>query len=240
MLSSTRRPALSFAKHFNALCKRYESTEFYQLSPQQASALDAWTKEVARSERLHEDCISAHKLEDLYCTLPTQASLAATHYAMKQAGSVVDTSDVDAAAPGKVITGAPLHPLHSFIYFHARTPEARLGADQTDTDFCPPLPFARRMWAGGAFRSLTGTDAGAGAGARKGSGLRVGQLARANARVERVEVKGVKRGSPMVFVHQRVGYRSDLDEEDVLEEKRIHVYLPVDRGADVRAIREGQ
>ncbi|KAI5123365.1 hypothetical protein M0805_001786 [Coniferiporia weirii] len=178
------------------------------VSTSQEAALDDWIQRTHGVQQQYHDELSRSKVADLFCTLPTRAHKLADH----------------------VHAHTPLQPLHTLAFFHPRTPEAQLGADQTNTDFCPPAPFARRMWAGGAFRFPRASDA----------GLRVsaGAGATARAKVVKVEKKGFERGMPMVFVHQNIEYEQGTGEGPAVVEERIHVYLPKDARADRRAVRE--
>lgn len=45
--------------------------------------------------------------------------------------------------------GTPLPPGYHLAYFTPGGLESQLGADGTDTSFNAPVPFTRRMWAGG-------------------------------------------------------------------------------------------
>lgn len=89
------------------------------------------------------------------------------------------------------------------------------------------------MWAGGSFRFAPDAS------------LRVGAPATAHFKVAQVEKKGFKteqsdvnkKGSPMVFVHQKIEY--EQNQRIALEEERIHVYLPQEARANLRSVREG-
>ena len=131
-----------------------------------------------------------------------------------------------------------MEPTHALIFFYPRTPEALLGPDQTDTLFGPPAPFGRRMWAGGRFFwSKEGERI---KGSHVDNLLTMGSRAEARARIVGVEKKGFEKGAPMVFVRQRITYRSAGETRALYEEERTHVYLPVDARADRRIARKGK
>ncbi|KAH8116973.1 hypothetical protein DFH11DRAFT_1505841 [Phellopilus nigrolimitatus] len=171
------------------------------VSAEQEAALDHWIQQAHTAQHLYHDGLSSSKVADLYCTLPTR--------------------DAAHAPPDY----EPLQPLHSLVFFHARTPEAQLGVDQTDTDFCPPPPFTRRMWAGGAFRFPPTRS------------LCIGPAATAAVSIAKIEKKGFEQGTPMVFVHQKIDYRQ-YEARPRMSEDRIHVYLPREARADRRETRE--
>jgi hydroxyacyl-ACP dehydratase HTD2-like protein with hotdog domain len=115
---------------------------------------------------------------------------------------------------------------HHLAFFHPRTPEKYLRADGTDADFCPPEPFVRRMWAGGKMEWKLP--------------LTIGAESCSVATVDSVSKKGFDRGSPMVFVKQRIEVKSD--EQSVtpnIVEERTHVYLALGT-AQKRIVRQGK
>ncbi|KAI0748171.1 hypothetical protein C8Q80DRAFT_1344474 [Daedaleopsis nitida] len=112
-------------------------------------------------------------------------------------------------APPQV--GAPLGYGHHLVFFHPRNPEYALRSDGTDVDFCPPEPFTRRMWAGG--RMIWKRP------------LHVGDRAAAISTIAAVGKKGFDTGTPMVFVQQKMEYRTVGNDEVCVEEERSHVYL---------------
>lgn len=188
---------------------------FSQLSAKDAEALDTWIAHITTVERQTEDFCSQSKIRDLYCTLPTRATPASQK-------DLAPTATEDKTLGH----GQPLHYGHSLAFFHPHTAEKDLRADGTDVDFCPPEPFTRRMWAGGAFRWHD-------------TGLRIGHSAVAHARVTSVEKKGFDKGTPMVFVRQKILYRHhDMLGGDLFTEDRTHVYLPTGFGAEKRSVRE--
>ncbi|CCM02417.1 uncharacterized protein FIBRA_04515 [Fibroporia radiculosa] len=153
------------------------------------AALDAWI----RHEKILTltDTLRPEHLSDLYVTLPTRD------------GTI---------APFQPPTEqTPLGYGHHLVFFHPRNPEHALRSDGTDTDFCPPEPWTRRMCAGGriVWRHP----------------LLIGEKAVATARVSSVEKKGFEKGSPMVFVKQKIEYRKEGSDEVAIEEERSHVYL---------------
>ncbi|THH12025.1 hypothetical protein EW145_g260 [Phellinidium pouzarii] len=152
----------------------------------QEAALDSWIERTRVSQRQYHDEISLSKIADLFCTLPTR-----------------DHTHSDAGA-----LSAPLRPVHSLAFFHARSPEAQLGVDQTDTHFCPPAPVHAPE-------------------------------AAARVRISKIEKKGFEKSTPMVFVHQNIDYEQALEDGPLINEERIHVYLPRQARADKRGVHSG-
>ncbi|KAH9900981.1 hypothetical protein C8Q73DRAFT_676457 [Cubamyces lactineus] len=160
-------------------------------SPFDADALDRW---ISAEKRLTlYDTIRPEHLADLYVTLPTR--------------------DGSARAFSPPQDGAQLGFGHHLVFFHPRNPERVLRSDGTDTDFCPPEPFTRRMWAGGRMEWKRP--------------LCVGDKATAEATIGAVTKKGFEKGTPMVFVTQKIEYRKRESDEVCIEEERAHVYLAV-------------
>ncbi|KAF8121958.1 hypothetical protein EV363DRAFT_1588271 [Boletus edulis] len=161
------------------------------------SALDAW---IAQPKSLVlTDTLTPTHLADLYITLPTR----------------------DGSRPGHTYQpptdGAPLGYGHHLAFFHPRHPESELRPDGTDADFCPPVPFTRRMWASGTMRWNN----------KPGSALRVGDEARAVSTITSVEKKGFDTANahPMVFVKQMISITAQGRHEPSVVEERSHVYL---------------
>ncbi|KIP09564.1 hypothetical protein PHLGIDRAFT_28924 [Phlebiopsis gigantea 11061_1 CR5-6] len=100
---------------------------------------------------------------------------------------------------------------HHLAFFHPRNPENALRWDGTDADFCPPEPFTRRMWAGGRMEWR--------------SSLRIGETVVAHSEMLDVQKKGFDKGSPMVFVKQRIEYKRAGSDDVAILEERSHVYL---------------
>ncbi|KAL5489912.1 hypothetical protein ACEPAI_4744 [Sanghuangporus weigelae] len=196
--------------HSNATSIRRLSSTTPLVTSEQEKALDDWISKTLITTRQYDDDLSPSKVKDLYSILPTR-----------------DHTDDSIFSSGK-----PLAPLHTLIFFHPRSREDQLGEDQTDREFCPPAPFTRRMWAGGAFR-FPGPHGSGGA-------LRIGQNASALVKIGKIEKKGFEKGTPMVFVHQNIsyGHRDTRDPETLVSEERIHVYLPRKLRANNRGIRE--
>ncbi|KAF7440537.1 hypothetical protein PC9H_000883 [Pleurotus ostreatus] len=115
--------------------------------------------------------------------------------------------------------GAPLGYGHHLAFFHPRNAEANLRKDGTDAEFCPPEPFTRRMWAGGKISWNTEKP------------LLIGRAATATSTIGSIEKKGFEKGSPMLFVTQRIAVRMDEETENSVEEERVHVYLPIATGS---------
>jgi len=167
------------------------------------AALDCWIgqkKGITLSETLHTD-----RVADLYITLPTR-----------------DGTTRPYASPRNSET---LGFGHHLAFFHPRTPERYLRPDGTETDFCPPEPFVRRMWAGGRIEW------------RKP--LVIGGKACARASVGLVSKKGFDGGAaPTVFVSQRIEIANEGEGECAVLEERTHVYLAL--GTHRRTAREGK
>jgi hydroxyacyl-ACP dehydratase HTD2-like protein with hotdog domain len=166
------------------------------------AALDRWIGEkkgITLSETLHMDRVS-----DLYVTLPTRDGTTRSYVGPKNS---------DALGFG-----------HHLAFFHPRTPERHLRGDGTETDFCPPEPFVRRMWAGGRMEW------------RKP--LIIGGKACARANVSSVHKKGFEGVTPMVFVNQRIEITNEGEEEGAVLEERSHVYLAL--GTYRRMARDGK
>ncbi|KAG6370090.1 hypothetical protein JVT61DRAFT_12496 [Boletus reticuloceps] len=162
-----------------------------------SSALDAW---IAQPKSLVlTDTLTPTHLADLYITLPTR----------------------DGSRPGHPYQpptdGTPLGYGHHLAFFHPRHPESKLRPDGTDADFCPPVPFTRRMWASGTIRWNN----------KQGSGLRVGDEACAMSTIASVEKKGFDTANahPMVFVKQMISITAQGRDEPSVVEERSHVYL---------------
>ncbi|KZT70166.1 hypothetical protein DAEQUDRAFT_709097 [Daedalea quercina L-15889] len=122
------------------------------------------------------------------------------------------------AIPGRWGSGTPPphFPLgygHHLVFFHPRNPESALRPDGTDADFCPPEPWTRRMWAGG--RMVWKEP------------LSIGENVTASSMIDSVEKKGFDKGSPMVFVNQKIQYRKNDAHQGqaAIVEERSHVYL---------------
>lgn len=212
------------------------------------ASLDSWATQLLDTPaRIYTSELARDTLADLFCTLPSRSH-----------------SDAPGAPDADALQrGAPLRPLHHIAYFHPRATEDDLARDRTaERELCPPLPFgARRMWAGGAFRFPVPLGP-------KGSkdSLRVGEAAQASARVTKVLKKGMGAGAaageggatstsragvsgntgagvarPMVFVHQEIAYaRAAAPDAPLVEEERVHVYLPNAVRTDRRIWREGE
>ncbi|KAI0374944.1 hypothetical protein BV20DRAFT_961178 [Pilatotrama ljubarskyi] len=154
-------------------------------------SLDRWIS--ADKHLTLDDTLRPEHLADLYITLPTRDGTLRAYTPPQE--------------------GAPLGYGHHLVFFHPRNPESALRSDGTDTDFCPPEPFTRRMWAGGRMEWKRP--------------LCVGDRATALATIGAVSKKGFEKGTPMVFVSQKIEYRKRDGDEVCIEEERSHVYLAV-------------
>jgi hydroxyacyl-ACP dehydratase HTD2-like protein with hotdog domain len=166
------------------------------------AALDRWIsqkKGITLSETLHTDRVS-----DLYITLPTRDGTTRPYVGPKNSETLGFG--------------------HHLAFFHLRTPETHLRADGTETDFCPPEPFVRRMWAGGWIEWR--------------NPLIIGGKACARTNVSSVHKRGFEGVAPMVFVNQRIEITNEGEEESAVLEERSHVYLAL--GAYRRTAREGK
>ncbi|KAI0928456.1 hypothetical protein AcW2_004460 [Taiwanofungus camphoratus] len=121
--------------------------------------------------------------------------------------------------------GKPLAYGHHLAFFHPRNSERALRPDGTDMDFCPPEPWTRRMWAGGKIDWR--------------SPLLIGEKVTATSTIGSVDKKGFEKGSPMVFVKQKIEYRKESSSEVAIEEERSHVYLAAPgNGRVVREVKD--
>lgn len=178
--------------------RRYYSSGPFSLNTQ---ALDNW---IASEKKLSlNDTLSSNHLADLYITLPTR--------------------DGTQGKPYPPLEGSKLDYGHHLAFFHPRNPEALLRPDGTDADFCPPEPFTRRMWAGGAMKWF--------------DPLLIGEKADAISTVSSIQKKGFEKGTPMVFVNQTIEYKAAGKRNPGIIEERAHVYLPP--GVSKRENREG-
>lgn len=166
------------------------------------TALHGWLGELDQTPKvltLHDTFHQEH-LADLYATLPTRD------------GTFGPRHDPPGCALGRG---------HHFAFFHPRSPMARLRADGTDAEFCPPEPFTRRMWASGRMEWRRPADLSVGQHA-----VSVSTLSKEN--VERKGFEAVDGRPPMVFVKQQIAVTPEGAEEGpALVEERTHVYLPV-------------
>ncbi|KAM6500486.1 hypothetical protein JOM56_003500 [Amanita muscaria] len=162
------------------------------LTANQLDALDIWIASHGRlvlSDRFTED-----RLSDLYITLPTRDGTSAVYR---------EPQDSQPVGYG-----------HHLAFFHPRTPETKLRPDGTDPVLCPPEPFTRRMWAGGAVIWNNANP------------LLVGSKAKATSTTASIDKKGFEKGTPMIFVNQQIQVAMQGSSEPSLTETRSHVYLP--------------
>lgn len=227
-LSSTST-SMVFSRRFARLLSPLRRLYSSQITPQQINALRAWSEQITTIERHLHEHISANKVLDLFCMLPTRKESIDKAYKTYQRGGGSPYSTPYTDAVPQASNGSSLLPTHSLAFFHAHAPETLLGSDQTETDFNPPAEsgFTRRMWAGGKFRWGGGPG-----------DLIIGRDACATARVVKVETKGFymektedgintqSSASPMVFVHQNIDYRHTDSPQVLFSEERVHVYQP--------------
>lgn len=91
--------------------------------------------------------------------------------------------------------GSPLIPSEHLSLFTPLVPSSALGLDGSDQTFNPPVPFTRRMWAGGEMHFSHGRP------------LRVEHVAEERTWIEKVEIKRNKLGDEMlvVWVRKEIG-----------------------------------
>lgn len=99
--------------------------------------------------------------------------------------------DVSELAPPE---GTPLPPGYHLVYFTPNGVEADLGSDGTDKSYNAPVPFTRRMWAGGRMKWPT-TEA-----ATARNELRVGDEAEEHTRLLSATPKASRSAGEMVLV----------------------------------------
>lgn len=152
-------------------------------------ALHSWAEKQETKQLAITDHLSHSHLADLFATLPTRAN--------------------------KGSTPAPKQPLpygHHLAFFHRRLAERDLRWDGTDMDFCPPEPFTRRMWAGGAMHWSS-----------EPAEMNLGDEVTAK-KTARVTLKGLgaEGGRPMVFVNQEIAYENASRGVVPLTERQTH------------------
>ncbi|KAF8921258.1 hypothetical protein CPB85DRAFT_1270033 [Mucidula mucida] len=155
--------------------------------------LDLWI--TSPKQQSLDDTLHPERLEDLFVTLPTRDGLRKPYTAPK---------------PHTALGYG-----HHFAFFNPRIPEALLGPDGTDSEFGPPEPFTRRMWAGGKMNWNNDKP------------LLVGHKANSTMTVASVLKKGFERGKPKVFVTKRIALTMEGSSEPSVVEDRVHVYLPI-------------
>ena len=131
-------------------------------------------------------------LDDLACLTPLQA-LSAT----------LDHED------GTIAAGAEVPPCWHWLYFLPRHRQSGLGPDghARRGGFLPPVPLARRMWAGSRIEFL--------------APLRAGQAMQRHSRITDVRLKPGRSG-PLVFVH--VQHDIHAEGQQVIHEEHDIVY----------------
>ncbi|EGN95966.1 hypothetical protein SERLA73DRAFT_59745 [Serpula lacrymans var. lacrymans S7.3] len=177
---------------------------FVSTSALHVEGLDKWI--ASKKQLVLHDTLRAEHLSDLYITLPTRDGGQGRPYQPPRDGTQLSFG-------------------HHLVFFHPRNPESTLRADGTDTDFCPPEPFTRRMWAGGSMIW------------NRNSPLLVGSKATAVSTLEKIEKKGFEKNTPMVFVKQKIEITIEGSNEPSVVEERSHVYLT--SGGNKRLAREG-
>ena len=181
----------------------------FSTNPSDIAALDAWVAQIKSKSLTLSDTLTPSHLADLFVTLPTRDG---THQPYQPPTE-----------------GSPLEHGHHLAFFRPRQPESALRHDGTDTDFCPPEPFTRRMWASGTMWWNL----------RSNGALRVGGKAHATSTIASVDKKGFESGNaqPMVFVKQRIQVTTEGCMDPSVVEERSHVYL-ASQGSK-RGVRQG-
>ncbi|PQE21493.1 C6 transcription factor protein [Rutstroemia sp. NJR-2017a BBW] len=95
-----------------------------------------------------------------------------------------------------VTAGTPLPPCYHLVYFTPGDPESELGGDGTDQPYSPPVPFTRRMWAGGELEWTEGNE------------LRVGEEVTERTVVLSALPKTTKAGEEMLVVGVQKKFRN--------------------------------
>jgi 3-methylfumaryl-CoA hydratase len=125
--------------------------------------------------------------------------------------AVLDDGSPDRAQPRRA-EGAPLPPLWHWLAFLPDQPMSALGPDghARRGGFLPPVPLARRMWAGGRLRFL--------------APIRVGERVRRRSEIAAVSEKTGRSGR-MVFV--TVLHRLETGRGPAVEEAQDLVYVAI-------------
>ncbi|KZP00459.1 hypothetical protein CALVIDRAFT_533465 [Calocera viscosa TUFC12733] len=161
-------------------------------SPISAAAVAAWAESVLEVPRTATDNIILSTALKLHATLPTRS------------GPIYNTPP-----PGE---GAPFQPGHHLVLFPPLAAESQLNPDGTEPAFTPPLPWSRRMWAGGEMTWLPHNE------------LRIGDAVSCESVVDMVEEKGFKEDRPKLFVWQR--HTISNGNGVALIDRRAHVFQP--------------
>lgn len=177
----------SFARLFQG-----SSSHFLDSSRAQPDLVTSWLSRITSLRSTQADAIELGRVNQLYLTLPTRGS---SKFAFSEPS-----------------LGQPLHRGHHLALFPPLDPESTLNPDGTNSTWTPPLPFKRRMWAGGRFVFNPANE------------LKIGEDVSCEISVGKVDVKGIDSLAPKLFVHQK---RQISNSRGLaLEETRTHVFLP--------------
>ncbi|KAI5450554.1 hypothetical protein NCC49_003009 [Naganishia albida] len=190
-----------FLRH--ALNTTYLPRQRFIRSVATSSELSTWITQMSSARPKQSiDLIDLERAQQLYRVLPTRTGR------------------------GEVLPewGTPLGKGHTLVYFWPKNENEQLGQDGSSTDYNPPYPYTRRMWAGGSFHwpkprgEIPETE-----------GILVG-----SSLVEETGVAKIEEKKGMVFVHQAKEYTGADSRRQVLaKEVRIHVFRPaLDAGLD--------
>ncbi|EGU73031.1 hypothetical protein FOXB_16462 [Fusarium oxysporum f. sp. conglutinans Fo5176] len=109
----------------------------------------------------------------------------------RSCGYATNGLDISESGPPN---GTALPPGYHLVYFTPSVVESDLGLDGTDTSFNAPLPFTRRMWAGGRIQWFDGKP------------LCIGEEVEERTRLLSAEPKQLRDGSDMVLVNVEKAY----------------------------------
>ncbi|GFZ50134.1 hypothetical protein JCM24511_07889 [Saitozyma sp. JCM 24511] len=164
-------------------CSRQSST----LPP--PPEVNAWSDELtSRPPRWAKDLVDAQRTSHLQKTLPTRVG--PTPLGLRSAGP-----------------GGSLPKGHHLVLFQPQTSLDALGRDGSSTEYNPPAPYLRRMWAGGSFQWNPDVT------------LRIGEGVSECTVVPTVEFK-----NDMIFVYQEKTLFPDGSDDWAVREIRIHVF----------------
>lgn len=155
-------------------------------------AVTDWMTALRATHHFERDRADLSRVTQLFYTLPSRSSSPGSPISLPVAGQSL-----------------PLG--HHLILFPPLVPEELLNSDGTDPTYNAPVPFSRRMWAGGRFEFAPDHV------------LRVGEDVSCETTVPQVELK-TSGAEPMVFVNQLRQFRNAQGELAVTE-TRTHVFL---------------
>ncbi|EJU05021.1 Thioesterase/thiol ester dehydrase-isomerase [Dacryopinax primogenitus] len=174
-------------------------------APISAAAVAAWAESVLEVPHHAHDNITLSTALKLYATLPTRS------------GPIYST-------PPPTVAGLPFGPGHHLVLFPPIAPEAELNPDGTEPMFTPPLPWSRRMWAGGEMEWVPDNE------------LRIGDAVKCESAIDTVEEKGWRDDKPKLFVWQR--HKISNNKGVALVDRRAHVFQPMGVDGEVSQPRD--